>query len=65
MLAIRLPQEIESRLSALAEKTGIAPSLLNKEGTGLDGGFNYLESFKKEYAVIEKEIVPLFSQQKK
>ena len=50
---------------ALAEKTGIAPSLLNKEGTGLDGGFNYLESFKKEYVVIEKEIVPLFSQQKK
>ncbi|MDR1827714.1 MAG: tripartite tricarboxylate transporter substrate binding protein [Methylobacteriaceae bacterium] len=46
----------------MAEKSGITPSLLNVEGTGLDGGFNYQASFEKEYSVIESDIVPLFEQ---
>ncbi len=44
----------------LAEKSGISPSLVNQEGTGLNGGTNYQQTFNEEYAVIEKEIMPLF-----
>ena len=44
----------------LAEKSGITPSLVNQEGTGLNGGVNYQQIFNDEYSVIEKEIMPLF-----
>ena len=45
---------------ALAEKSGIAPSLVNQEGTGMSG-LNYGAVFAKEFEVIRTEIVPLFN----
>lgn len=47
----------------LAVKSGISPSLINKEGTGMDGT-NYWKLFQDEYAVIDKEIIPLFKSAK-